>query len=229
MPNLQQPNMGRIVTLYEIDTTLYGGGIIRLCPDSSEDLGLVVFNGNNYIPYPIDAQGFEVSGNQPPRPTFGVSNLQPLLVGGINQYRGLQRCKFTRLRVERSELDDVNPSVTTDFINADVFYINRVTRQTAVAIEFELITAIELANKQRFPRRSMIPYCNYQYRRFNVDTQAFEYPTKNACPYTGIESFDGFNRPCNAVDDKCSKTLEGCQARFSVDLPFQGFPNFVEG
>jgi len=227
MPNLQTAGVGVVVSLYEIDTSLYGGGIIRLTPNATEAREAIVFNGNTYTPFPIDASGFEVSGNQAPRPVFVVSNLQPLLLGGINQYRGLQNCKFTRLRVKREELDDINPSVTTDYINADVFYINKITRQTSIAIEFELITKIELANRQRFPRRSMIPYCNYQYRRWNASTMQFEYADKNGCPYTGGACFNKYNASSDPANDGCSKTLKGCEIRFGTALPFQGFPSFT--
>lgn len=227
MFNGQESSFGKVATMYEIDTSIYGGTVIRLCPSTLENGGVVVFNGNTYTPFPIDAQGFEVNGNQAPRPTLAVSNIQPLLLGGINQYRGLQNCKVTRIRVRREELDDENPSITTEFINVDVFYINKVTKQTAVSVEFELITKMELSNKQKFPRRTMSPYCNFRYRRFNAETNTFVYADDNACPYTGVTCFNKYNQQVGSSQDQCSKTLEACRLRFGVDLPFQGFPSFT--
>lgn len=220
-------NIGNIVTLYQIDTSLYGGGIIYLAPTTLENRQAVVFNGNTYTPFPIDAQGFEMQSGKAPRPTFAVSNLQPLLVGGINEYRGLQNCKFVRMRVRRNELDDVNPNITEDFLNYDTFYINQATKITAVYVEFELITAMELANKQQFPRNKMVNYCNYIYRRWNSDTNTFDIDDVNPCPYAGTQYFNEFNQVVGRPLDRCSKTVEGCRLRFNTALPFNGFPTFT--
>jgi lambda family phage minor tail protein L len=223
--NGQESSFGVIATLYEIDTTIYGGPVIRLCPSTLENGGPVVFNGSTYTPFPIEASGFEVNNSQPPRPQLLVSGLQPLLMGGINQYRGLQNCKVTRIRVRRSELDDENPAITTDFINVDVFHINKIKTQTATAIDFELITKMELSSNQKFPRRTMSPYCNYTYRRF-VDG-AFVYSDINPCPYVGSACFTKGNQVGTQATDQCSKTIDGCGLRFESNLPFQGFPSFT--
>lgn len=227
MLDAHAPSMGEIVSLYQIDTALYGGGIIYLAPTTLENRQAVVFNGNTYTPFPIDAQGFEMQSGKAPRPTFSVSNLQALLVGGINEYRGLQNCKFTRLRVRRNELDDVNPNITEDFVNYDTFYINQVTRLTSVFVEFELITAMELANRQQFPKNKMVNYCNHVYRRWNSATNSFAIATNNPCPYAGNQYFNEFNEVVGQPLDRCSKTVKGCELRFRTALPFNGFPSFV--
>lgn len=221
-------SMGSIVTLYQIDTAIYGGGLIYLTPIVDELRNEVVFNGNTYTPFPIDAQGFQMSSGKAPRPTVGLSNLQALLVGGINQYRGLQNCPFIRIRVRRSELDDQNPNITTDFVNYDKYYINQMTRQTAVYVEFELITALELANRQQFPRNQMVNYCNLIYRKWNATTSSFDISSVNPCPYAGTQYFDEFNQVVRQSLDRCSKTVTGCELRFRTALPFNGFPNFSE-
>lgn len=221
-------NFGIVVTLYQIDTAIYGGGVIYLSPTTDESRYAVVFNGNTYTPFPIDAQGFDISSGKAPRPTVQLSNLQALLIGGINQYRGLQNCPFTRIRVRRSELDDQNPEITSDFVNYDRYYINQITSQTAVSIEFELITALELANRQVFPKNNMVNYCNHIYRKWDADTNTFKIATANPCPYAGTQYFDEFNQVTTQALDRCSKAVSGCERRFSSGLPFNGFPNFSE-
>jgi lambda family phage minor tail protein L len=224
----QLPSFGSIVTLYQIDTAIYGGGVIYLSPSCLENRTNIVFNGNTYTAFPIDAQGFEIESGKAPRPTFVVSNLQALLIGGINEYRGLQNCKFTRIRVRRNELDDITPTITDEFVNYDTFYINQITSQTSVAIEFELITAMELANRQQFPKNQMVNYCNHIYRRWDADTSSFVIASVHPCPYTGTQYFDEFNEVTTQALDRCSKTVGGCEARFKTAVPFNGFPNFSE-
>ncbi len=227
--NLQESSFGIVITLFELDTTIYGGGIIRVANTSTPDRQAIVFNGNTYYPFPIEATGFEISSDKAPRPKLSISAIEPIMMASINEYRGLQNCPVLRMRVRREELDDLNPAITTEFINYDVFYINKMTAQNKQYIQFELITKVELASKQPFPRRTMVSYCNHQYRRFDETTTTFIYPDKNACPYTGANYFDEFNQSCAMKDDSCSKTLGGCSARYATDLPFQGFPSFIEG
>lgn len=110
----------------------------------------------------------------------------------------------------------------------DIFYIERKVKQDRAMIEYELASAMDLQG-QRLPSRLITTsICQWEYRRWNSSTGAFEYPAFG-CPYTGSTYFttEGVET-ADATKDVCSKDLTtGCKKRYpnTTDiLPFGGFP-----
>lgn len=104
---LQLPNGQAFVELFEIDATAQGGDIIRFHAGTNGLRQPVVWQGNTYDPHPIMASGFEVSGQQLPRPKLAVANVNGLISALLMQ-SDLLGAKVTRKRTMVKYLDAVN-------------------------------------------------------------------------------------------------------------------------
>lgn len=104
--NIAQPVM---VELFDIDLTAIGGELLHLCNDTNEKGKAIVFGGVAYQPYPIKADGFEVTGQgASPRPKLIISNLLGLATAFVEQYQGAVGAKVTRRQVYSIHLDSEN-------------------------------------------------------------------------------------------------------------------------
>lgn len=208
-----------IIEMFEIHTPTE---IIRLCGQGS-----VTFGGHTYLPFPIQAEGFEFSGKGTlPRPSVTIATDASIisLISNPNQYIGLT---FKRIRTYRKFLDDgENPDPNATF-PVDEYVIDRKTSQTSKILQFELCSRIDQEGK-RIPARQIIrDSCPYSYRRYNPSaTLNFSYQEVMACPYTGTEYFDAAGNQTTIDKDKCGKRLTDCQLRFGTEggVPFGGFP-----
>ncbi len=104
--NIAQPVM---IELFDIDLTAIGGELLHLCNDTNELGKAIVFGGVVYQPYPIKADGFEVTGQgASPRPKLTISNLLGLATAFVEQYQGAVGAKVTRRQVYSIHLDNEN-------------------------------------------------------------------------------------------------------------------------
>ncbi len=101
---------GAIVTLFEMDlstgTAPNTTDILRWHSGTNEQLQEVVWQGNQYAPFPVQAEGFEFSGQGAiPRPTLTVANITSVLTALISSYDDLVGAKVTRKRTFAKYLD----------------------------------------------------------------------------------------------------------------------------
>jgi lambda family phage minor tail protein L len=94
----------------------------------------------------------------------------------------------------------------------EVYFIDRKTTETRDTIQWELASALDLANV-RIPKRQVIAnICQWAYR-------------STECSYTGTNYFNAEDVPVmSAGQDVCGKRLSSCKKRFSGTLPFGSFP-----
>lgn len=173
----------------------------------------VVWAGNTYSRFPVQAEGFEYSGTgQLPRPTLTAANLNGLLTLAlldVNAYtpgNDLINAKVSRIRTLKKYLDAVNftggSNPTADpyaEFPREVYYIARKTAESRDVIQWDLASVFDLQGV-RAPKRQAAPQCQWIYKSAE-------------CTYAG-------GLPT------CKKTLEDCEAHFGtgVELPFGGFP-----
>lgn len=211
-----------IIELYEIDAAVIGGGLYRFHSGKNDLVADVVWQGNTYNAFPIDATGFEWNGKgQMPRPKVTVSNIIGTITALVLAYQDLAGCKFTRIRTLEKYLDavnfpgGVNPNAdpTAEFPR-DVYYVDRKSNETNEAVEFELAASLDLAGVA-LPRRQIIQnYCPWTYRG-------------SECGYTGTSYFDINDASVSTLaQDVCGKRLSSCRCRFGqyAELPYGGFP-----
>lgn len=220
--DLYRLNADRLVELFELDATSLGGSISRF-HNGANELGTdVVWQGNTYYRFPIEASGFAFSGKgQLPRPVLRVANVNGLIGALVGTYNDLVGAKLTRRRTLVKYLDAVNfvggVNATADPTAAlpdDVYYIDRKATENKVLIEFELAASFDL-NGVQLPRRQIIQnVCAWKYRSAE-------------CGYAGgaVAKADD-TATAILAEDACGKRLASCKLRFGTyaELPYGGFP-----
>ena len=187
--------------------------------------GQLVWNANSYDRFPIEAEGFEYSGNgQLPRPRIKCSNiLGTITTLLLNLPDGLEGAKLTRIRTLARYIDGANfpggtnpygsPDPTAEFPR-EIYYVDRKTVETRDVVEFELAAAFDLAGVRAPKRQCIASICQWIYR-------------STECSYTASTYFDENDSPVpTAGADVCGKRLSSCQRRFgtTAELPFGSFP-----
>lgn len=213
-----------IVELFELDTRNHvGGNILRFHAGTNELNGYVVWQGNEYVPMPIQAEGFEWRGSGTiPRPTLRVANVNGLIGSAVRELDDLIGSKVTRIRTFAKFLDAVNFSQgnpladpTAEF-SRDIFFINRKTSENKFLIEFELAALLDVQGV-KIPRRTIIAnVCTWKYRGAE-------------CGYAGDPVADSNDiATSDPQADQCGKRIDSCKLRFpnngTAGLPFGGFP-----
>ena len=173
--------------------------------------GELVWAGNAYMRFPIEADGFEYSGNgQLPRPKVRVSNILSTITALLLTLpSGLEGAKLTRIRTLARYIDGANfpggtnpygtPDPTAEFPR-EVYYIDRKTAETRDVVEFELAAAFDLAGVRAPKRQCIANICQWVYK-------------STECGYSGALP-------------TCAKTLADCKTHFgaTAELPFGSFP-----
>jgi len=218
--DIQSFTPGAIIELYDMDTTVVGGmDVLRFTPHGPNELGNdIVWAGQTYVRLPIDASGFEKRGHGSlPRPKLAVANVIGLIGAVADSIIG---AKLTRTRTFAKYLDAVNfasgnPSADPNqWIDREIWFIDRKSLENKVLVEFELSAAFDLAGVM-LPRRQVVQnVCAWRYRSAE-------------CGYTGGPVADINDRPTTSMAlDQCGKRLASCKLRFGqyAVLPFGGFP-----
>ncbi|MTD34036.1 phage minor tail protein L [Paludibacterium denitrificans] len=223
--DLQSLQPSALVELFVLDATMLGGSLTYFHAGTNGLTQPVVWQGNTYQPFPIQAEGFELNGKGAlPQPTLTVSNVGGLISALVMQYDDLVGAKLTRKRTFARYLDgatDANPSAGFD---DDVWWVHQKVSETKQAVQFKLASVLDVAGVNLPGRQVIANNCQWQYRSWNGT--AFDY-TNATCPYTGGAMFDTNDASVgNGSQDRCSKRLSGCAARFGTAavLPFGGFP-----
>jgi lambda family phage minor tail protein L len=210
-----------LIELFELDTTNQGGTILRFHSGVNELGNDVVWQGNTYSRFPIEASGFDRRSNGTlPRPVVKASNIQGILGSDARSHGDYAGCKFTRRRTFARFLDAVNfpsgnPSADPNQHYPDeIYYVDRKSKENSAFVEFELASAFDLHGVQ-LPRRQVIQNCcSWVYRGAE-------------CGYAGgAVATESGTATSNAQLDKCGKRISDCKLRFGANgiLNYGGFP-----
>ena len=162
--NLQNTNPSAIIELFtlQLDNSLHGATTIyRFHAGSSlKDNGEIVWAGNSYQRFPIQAEGFAFRQGQLPRPTLTVSNALGtitailLSVNTTTAGNDLTGATVTRIRTLARFLDavnfpgDINPYGTPDStaeFPQEIYKIDRKSAENRDTVQFELASVLDLA------------------------------------------------------------------------------------
>ena len=212
--DMQKLDPGALWEGFVLDATALGGGVTRFHGGRNQVLGSVVWQGNTYSPYPIQASGFDMSSKGVlPRPTIRVANVDGMVGGLLRTYQDLVGATVTRKRTFVKYLDAVNftggTNPTADPTAAfpdDVFFVERKATETKEMVEFELVAACDMQGLF-LPRRVIqATVCPWVYKG-------------TECGYVGALG------SCSKLLDLAG-TANGCGAHFGTTsaLPFGGFP-----
>lgn len=209
---------GALVDLFELDATALGGDYNRF--HAHTQYQSIWWQGNEYSPWPLEVSGFARTSDKPAMPTVRVGNANGSISALCLYFDDLVGAKFIRRRTLGRFLDavnfaDGNPEADpTEEMPPEVWYIERKTGESKIAVEFELASALDF-NGVMLPRRQIIAnMCPTTYRSAE-------------CGYTGPPVADVNDQPTtDPALDRCGKRLSSCQLRFGAtgELPFGGFP-----
>lgn len=222
----QKPETTALVTLYTLDLTNLGDSIYYFTANKPDE-GEVVWQGHTYVPFDLEADGFEVDGKgSAPQPKIRFSVTNQLISGLINDFNDLIGAKITRCKTYAKFLDGAPAANPTAHFPLDVFRVERKSSENRFSVEFELSSVMDQRGAQIPGRTITAFYCPWRYRVYNGISEFTYHNSDNACPYAGSDYFDVNNEPVTYEFDKCSKTVQGCKARYGENavLPFGGFP-----
>ena len=168
---IQKINPSAIIELFvlQLDTALHGSNTIyRFHAGTNLNAnGEIVFAGNSYLRFPIQATGFADQRGQLPRPKVTISNATGLIssiLASVNQVTAgndLTGATFTRIRTMARFLDAVNftgntnpfgtPDPTAEF-RRKIYIVDRKSTENREIVEFELAAATDMAGV-RAPKR----------------------------------------------------------------------------
>ena len=125
--DLQAASPSSIIELFELELfqPIHGASEIwRFHAGSNANTpnGNLVWNGNAYLAFPVEASGFEYTGTgQLPRPTFRVSNVLGTVTAILlSTPRGMEGARLTRIRTLARYIDAANfPARRNLFTNTE--------------------------------------------------------------------------------------------------------------
>lgn len=215
--DIQSLSLGGLVELFDVDCTAIGGDMLRFHAHLQSTS--IIWQGNEYKPWPIQASGFEhTSDAQQPTPTLTVANVSGTISALCVFLDDLVGAKVTRHRTLTKYLDAVNflngnPTADpSEEMAQELWYIEQKTSETNVQVEFTLSSALDFGGQQ-LPARQIASACQFLYRDAH-------------CGYTGTAYFTIKDVATDdPALDQCSKKTTGCECRFGVNepLPFGGF------
>ena len=135
--------------------------------------GNVTWQSIQYVPVPVEGEGFEINGNgQLSRPKIRIANKDYLISSLLQNNFDFKNAKIVRKRTFLKYLDDVNfeggnpfgPQDFTAEINNETFLIGQKTAENKVYVEFELTSPLDLENFEITNRQILAKYCYWMYR-----------------------------------------------------------------
>jgi lambda family phage minor tail protein L len=207
-----------VVELYTLDLPTIG--TMRFHSGVNEFGEAVVWQGNEYTPFPLQATGFERNAKgQLPRPRIRLSNYDGLMGHLLRTYNDCLGSRVTRHRTLVKYLDAANfvngnPNANPDKeFPPDIWYMARRTSEEPDFVEVELAAPWDTMGT-KLPRRQVIAsICPWYYRG-------------HECGYSGPGYTVNNVRTDDPDADQCAKTLTACRVRFGAGsiLPYGGFP-----
>ena len=160
--NLQSINPSAIIELFtlQLSNALHGATTIyRFHAGSSLNAnGEIIWAGNSYQRFPIQAEGFAFQKGQIPRPTIRISNatgLMSAILLSVNETttgNDLTGATVTRIRTLAKFIDAANFADNTNAtadpnveFPQEIYAIDRKTNETREVVEFELAAPTDLA------------------------------------------------------------------------------------
>ena len=217
----QQLSQDSAITLYQISgnssamASSWTNDLFLVSPEESGGKKVVYVDRDNndqtYLPVPIAASGFELSGSTSlPQPKVKISNIDRDMTINNLAFEDLIGFSLTRIRTFAKYLVAIDnvPLLTLDrqaHFTPDTWWFNRKVSENKLGVVYELTSVFDLEGLKLPKRRMYSNFCPFEYRG-------------PECNYQG---------PARTSPDVCPKSSEACRQRFGKqgeDLRFGGFP-----
>lgn len=214
--NIQSLEPGTLIELFEVDVTFLGGELYRF---HKYDYGTIMWQGVPYEPWPIQAEGFEVSGDgKQAQPTLTMSNVDGFITSLTLYFDDLIGSKVTRHLTLAEFLDGQPGADPTEEFPPSIWYVERRVFEDHTTVQFELSSPLDFQG-QMLPRRQIIANsCSW------LTIGGYRGPY---CGYNGPPVADEFDViTTDAGKDKCGGLVRSCKLRFgdNNELPYGSFP-----
>ena len=162
---------------------------------------MILWQGVEYNPWPIKAEGFARTSEQQPTPKLTVGNIDGSISLLCLSFDDLVGAVLTRRRTFGKYLDGQPGADPTAEFPPEVWFVERKALETREAVEFELSSALDF-NGVKLPRRQIIAnQCSFDYRG-------------PGCAYVGIPVATVLDEPTSdPALDRCGKRLSSCKLR----------------
>lgn len=239
---------GAIVELFQLELNAAQHGVNQTYyfhAGVNEVLSDIIWNGQEYQPLPIEADGFEWNGQGSlPRPTLRASNVLGTLTALILTLPdGLEGAKVTRIRTLGRYIDNANFAGVDALLLEDGFTLlledggefrqEVVTQNPDPYAEFprEIYyvdrKSAETRDLIEFELASVFDLAGVRAPKRQCVTRCQWVYRSAECSYTGSNYFDANDNPVGSLSqDVCGKRVDSCKARFGdkARLPYGGFP-----
>jgi lambda family phage minor tail protein L len=213
-----------MIELFVLDTTNIlpaGQGSVEYFHAGTNELRTpIVFQENNYQPWPVTADGFAFNGDgSTAQPTFTISNINGVVSSTLRVTQDLVGAQITRKRTFARFLDGMPNANPTQEYPLDIYYISRKASEEQDAVMFELTTSFDLTGVSLPSRQVLQNSCGWVYKSAECSW----------VPVAGFY-FDSNDVPVSLLaSDICGQRLDSCACRFArfgtkPVLPFGGFP-----
>lgn len=210
--DVQKLEPGEVIQLYVVDASELGAEMYRF--HSHQTAEPIVFQGLEYDPWPMEATGFEMTGNGQPSPRLKMGNVGGFLTALCLSFDDLVGSVVTRKRTLGKYLDGQPTADPDEEWPQDIWYVEQKLSGNSEYVEFELASALDFQGAQLPARQIIANHCPWRYRGAE-------------CGYTGPPVADEYDIiTTDAAKDKCGYRLQSCKLRFGEngELPFGGFP-----
>ena len=249
--DFQAPDPSAIIELFELQlfANIHGvNDIYRFHAGTNlVNNGEVIWRGNPYLRFPVEADGFEYTGQGAlPRPKIRISNILGSITAILLSLpNGLEAAKVTRILTLGRYLDAANFSSSSDtLLTEDDF---------TLLLEDGSFILLELTSGTEYPSAEFPREIYYIDRKSAENRELVEFELASAfdlagvrapkrqcianicqwvyrsteCGYTGTNYFDANNNAIGSASlDVCGKRLSSCQVRFgtNAELPYGSYP-----
>lgn len=234
--DFQKLSVTGLVTLYELDATKLGAGIMRwhghvsfedwqiINPEQTEVKSDIIWQGQTYSPMPIQTDGLEMRGDgKASTPSLALANNINGVQGAISalclQYDDFAGARLTVINTMAKYLDAANftngnPQAANEY-RKQVWYVEQKTSENRSAVTFELSNPVDFEGA-RIPSREITNYCHWAvHGRYRGEE----------CQYMGAARFTDKGVPTtDPAKDKCGGRLSDCRIR-NNEGRFGGFPS----
>lgn len=214
--DIQQLEPGALVELFELDASAIGGDILRFHQNLQS--GSITWQGNVYSPWPIQAEGFQRTGQaSQASPTITVGNVDGSISTMCALLGDLCGAIVRRHRTLAQYLDGQPEADPTAEMGVEIWTVEQKTNETNLSVEFTLSSVLDFSGRQLPARQVLATLCSplWIYRG-------------PICGYAGTAYFDANDNPVtDPSKDVCGRRLSSCKCRFGANsqLPFGGFPS----
>lgn len=168
--------------------SFHGGSVFR---------GNLIWQGIQYIPIPIESEGFGVFGDGTlPRPKIKLSNNDKIVSYFLGKYKDFKNARVFRKKVFVKHLDDANFDSGNPFglansdseISEEKYYIGQKVQENKSYVEFELNLPLDLDNFDVNHRTVNAKYCYWQYRGLGCRYQGLPIEKEDGEAFTDINN-----------------------------------------